>query len=329
VYGLETIFEAAQSESLPLPEDMEQLGELLDQHLYIEGEVRVDGRTVRAWTDDDEVEVAYFFIDDDVTTEVPDRLAYLLHDAWPLPEDVGAATPFEPGVPVQSVTMPGAEEATTYAVFLTFDDAECLARSRPIAFPGVSLPGLAGNLRDANPSGVDGWPDELLVLRALVGPDDDRLGPALERCNRWPGFNLDAGPGPDLRVDHGAAHERARSVIARARMTGGRQPDRTLLELGDHLAQVAMHCNEPFGHQQWFLFDDTWASSHSDLARSLLRYANHWDPFSDLGKFEGLDDDEDGGDDVPSPLGLSRFWPRRWRRGGLTTRSTGWRRSAG
>jgi hypothetical protein len=46
----------------------------------------------------------------------------------------------------------------------------------------------------------------------------------------------------------------------------------------DHLAQVAMHCGESFGYQQWYLFDTAWAAAHPDLARSLLRYANHWDP---------------------------------------------------
>jgi len=44
------------------------------------------------------------------------------------------------------------------------------------------------------------------------------------------------------------------------------------------LAELAMHCNATFGYQQWHIFDTTWAGRHPDLAQSLLRYANHWDP---------------------------------------------------
>jgi hypothetical protein len=42
-----------------------------------------------------------------------------------------------------------------------------------------------------------------------------------------------------------------------------------------------MHCSGSFGYQQWYLFDTAWAATHPDLARSLLRYANHWDPLGD------------------------------------------------
>lgn len=48
--------------------------------------------------------------------------------------------------------------------------------------------------------------------------------------------------------------------------------------MDEHLAQLARHCNEPFGHRQWYLSDTAWASAHPDLARSLLWYAGHWDP---------------------------------------------------
>jgi hypothetical protein len=119
------------------------------------------------------------------------------------------------------------------------------------------------------------------VLRALVAPDEEVLGPALDRCNRWPGFNLNADPWPDLPADHGAAHRRAAGVVEAARYFDGRRPEASLLRVGDHMAQCAMHCGESFGYQQWYLFDTAWAATHPDLARSLLRYAEHWDPLGD------------------------------------------------
>ncbi|MEV0402601.1 hypothetical protein [Actinoallomurus sp. NPDC050550] len=46
-----------------------------------------------------------------------------------------------------------------------------------------------------------------------------------------------------------------------------------------HIAQVARYIDGFFGFDQWFLFDSRWAAAHLDLARSLLRYAAHWDPY--------------------------------------------------
>ncbi|GAB2790250.1 hypothetical protein GCM10027199_77830 [Amycolatopsis magusensis] len=57
---------------------------LLHRHLYVEHSLRVR-------TDDDEVELAYFFFffDDEVVAKAPHRLAYLVHESWPLPDQVG------------------------------------------------------------------------------------------------------------------------------------------------------------------------------------------------------------------------------------------------
>ena len=46
-----------------------------------------------------------------------------------------------------------------------------------------------------------------------------------------------------------------------------------------HRAQVSRYIDDFFGSDQWFLFDTRWAAAYPDLARSLLRYAAHWDPY--------------------------------------------------
>lgn len=153
-----------------------------------------------------------------------------------------------------------------------------MARMPPLAFPGVALSSLARQLITADASVNANWPPELLVLRALVAPDEADLAPAMRRCNRWPGFNLNADPWPGLPDDHDAAHQAAMQMVASAEFDGGRRPDASRLHVGEHLAQMAMHCDATFGYQQWHIFDTTWAGNHPDLAQSLLRYANHWDP---------------------------------------------------
>lgn len=284
VYGLESIFEAARRERLPRPETTGQLRVLLHEHLYVEGDedcIRLDEHSLRVRTDDDEVELAYFFLDDHVVTGAPQRLTYLLHPAFPLPDETDQRSTFAVEVPVNVVTEPGPDTSTTFAVFLTFYDGHSLAVAPPLTFPGVGLPTLAPHLRRAQPDAWGQWPPELRVLRALSASGEDSIGPALDRCNRWPGFNLNAAPWPDLPDEHAAAHREAAHRVDAAQYTDRRRPEASLLRVTEHLTQVAMHCGESFGYQQWYLFDTRWAASHPQMAQSLLRYAHHWDPLDE------------------------------------------------
>ncbi|BCY12026.1 hypothetical protein [Actinoplanes sp. L3-i22] len=278
VYGLATIFEAARKHALPRPESTDQLRTMLHEHLYVEGDadfIRLDEHSLRVRTDDDEVELAYYFFDEETLARHPSRLAYLVHEAWPLPDEPGA----EPAVPL-----------TTYAVFLTFYDGSSLEVAVPVTFPGVGLAGLAAELE----RGADErWPPELRVLAALVtqaakelpapgqgelfpgpaGPVTDPLGAALERANRWPGFSLSAR---DPLLDGDLTNALGNAL--RAPAPENRDPGASLIRVGPHLAQMAMHCSTEFGFQQWFLFDTAWSTAYPQLSASLLRYAADWDP---------------------------------------------------
>ncbi|MGI5155642.1 hypothetical protein [Microbispora sp. CA-102843] len=271
VYGLNTVFETG----LPAPRTHTELRRMLKEHLYVEGTLRVDRHSVRVLTDDDEIELAYFFVDDHVVAAEPDRWAYLVHEGWDLPPDarpsVGVFTP--PG-PVDVITpAPPGGEGVTYAVLLThYATSNSVGGSYPKAFPGVRLPGFAAALRAADPRAMSG---ELRALRALTAPEDRFIGPALERCNHWARLEEDV---PEILTPHSEAHPRALRLLEDFVPADGRDPGRTLIRCDDHLAQMAIHMDGFFGYRQWFLFDDVWAAAHPDLAASLMRFGSHWDP---------------------------------------------------
>jgi hypothetical protein len=58
----------------------QELSDLLNRDLYVEGDpehnIRVDQHSVRAKTDNDEVDLAYFFVDDALLRSRPDCGAY-------------------------------------------------------------------------------------------------------------------------------------------------------------------------------------------------------------------------------------------------------------
>ncbi len=104
------------------PRTHAELRRMLKEHLYVERTLRVDRHSVRVLTDDDEVELAYFFVDDHVVASEPDRWAYLLHGDWELPLNAHSAREaFMPPGPVDVITSaPPGGEGVTYAVLITF-----------------------------------------------------------------------------------------------------------------------------------------------------------------------------------------------------------------
>lgn len=297
VYGFGSLFEAAKENDLPPPGSVDELTEHVDEHLYLEGEARIDEHSFRASTNDDEVELAYFLFDDAAPL---DRVEYLLTPTFPLPSRAtndgrAYACPVE-----TSVLGPAAKGAgRTYAVLLTFSDSESIPTSPPWVFEGVRLPDLVQHLRDVQPDVAgdedddypETWPFELRLLRAAIQPEDRDLRGALERVARYPFMDAGGGEGSG-RVGLGP---QPAAWAEFEELAGGGKPEgakKSVVDVADHVAQLAAHQSNAFGFQQIYLFDDVWAASNDALASSLLRYASGWDPFTD-----GEDEDDDDGED--------------------------------
>ncbi len=265
VYGLDSLFEEAHE----VPKSVAALRDLLEEHLYSEGDIRVDAHSVRVSTDDDEVELAYFFLDD-AAVKKNDRVAWLLHDSPKLPTAIGKGK-YKPPVPVDALSKVKGE-GTTYVCLLTFADSESIPGSAH-AFQGVRLPELAAHMRTAKPAE---WPFELRLLRAYLDGDD--LVSGLEKIASF----------PLLDVVNAESTREATTAKDMAALAKGRKTDakKLVMHASPHAILFSPYVSKAFGHQQMIFFDDLWASANPDLASSLLRYASGWDPFTD-----GEDDD--------------------------------------
>ncbi|GIJ43932.1 hypothetical protein Val02_08180 [Virgisporangium aliadipatigenens] len=280
-YGLESIFEAVHEHDLPKPATVDELRALLYEHLYVEGDdvtvnVRLDEHTLRVRTDDDEVDLAYYLLDDVAVAASPDRLAYLLNDAWPLPFSAGDGDAFVPDVPVRTVRIAPPAAHCVWSVRIGWDptpEGSNLDVAGAVAFPGVSLPNLGATLRDLDDARAEALPDEARLLRALVAPGENDPGPALHRYSRLDGYDPSAELVPPVLLPR---PEQAALFDLRP---DPEPPTRSLVRVDPHIAQVARYIDDFFGFDQWFLFDDRWAAAHPEAALSLLRTAAHWDPF--------------------------------------------------
>ncbi|MEV0167633.1 hypothetical protein [Nonomuraea fuscirosea] len=255
------------------PEDLVELRRRIRMALWADRELHIDAHSIRISSMGAHLEEAFFFVDDERVDERPDRWAYPVHAAWPLPEAaVPGPAPFVAPFPCEELAPSAAGDVgATYLLCTTLPARhDTLGWDRTYVLPGVRLPQLAAALRRPIRN-RDDWPQDLLGLRALVGPDDDGIAPAFERLRR---FAEGAGefPGPHDQA-HLAALEHLRAVTP----DDGRVPERTLIQVGEHLAQLALHA-DGIGHRPWYVFDDVWAGAHPELAASLIHYAYHWDP---------------------------------------------------
>ncbi|WP_326557225.1 hypothetical protein [Micromonospora sp. NBC_01796] len=281
VYGLNSIFEEARERNLPRPETVDELRELLNEHLWVEGDdegtfIRLGEHALRVRTDDDEVDLAYYFIDNEAAASSPDRLTYLLHDTWPLPTSAAAPdTVFSHDVPVRTVQRARPEPDSVFSVHLPWDSPDMdrnLDLAGAIVFPGLTLTDLAAHLRGVDEPDAQRWPRDARLLRALIAPGENTIGPALERYARLSGYAPST-----TAIDHIPAHDAVHREMRRLLLP--QPPSESRIRLDRHIGQVARYVDSFLGYDQWFLFDTRWAAAHPNLARSLLRYAAHWDPY--------------------------------------------------
>jgi hypothetical protein len=282
VYGFETIFENADEENLP--STPQELHDVLQEHLYVEGSIAFEPGALRVQTDDDDVELAYFFFDDTFAAAHPERVAYLLNNDERLP----ASSDPEDGQP-----------GSTYLIFDTFWGSSHLSElAGPVIVRGTRLPGLFRYV-------IGG---ERLVERseceALFNACTRVLeaGDGLERSFRqslrddaedeatWSAYSdwsAEQGlPAPGLRLLHEAlvALNAAPKDLGLEYMLETRPAELVLLDVGDHHLTFSM----PYARwgtrdlfHRWIFFDDLWASAHPHLSAALIDYVTHWDSLRD------------------------------------------------
>ena len=285
IYGFDSIFEAARAASLPAPEADQELEAYLTEHLYVEGEILYAPHALQVFTNDDEIELAYYIFDDHFLKEHPGKAAYLLHEDWRLPVTDGGQRSYVPGIESKEVDPSGSGTGTTYLAFLSFYDSSNLDLEGPWRIDGVRMPELADYLRDAEPDGE--WPFELRLLRSQLPPDDSGmvgLRLALERVTRLPVLQM-GGTIATSTLGLGTVEQAVAglAVILTNLPSNkhGFDPSKSLVGTGDHIAQLCQHTGWEDGmYHQWFLFDDLWAGGQPDLAEGVLRYAKRWDVLS-------------------------------------------------
>lgn len=292
VYGFDSLFEAIAEHELTPPKTMRQLSALLNEHLYVEGEILTSANALQVLTDDDELELAYYFFDDHFIVKHPEKAAYLLHDNWELPSSTEAVSSRLPSLPIGVKTLPnsGKGAGAVYTIFLSFYDSSNLSDlDGTYRIPGIRLTDLMNYLRGCVPN--EDWVVDLQLLRALTavpqGAEKKELQDVLTEASTIPVpsvsetlYKLKFGKGSP-------AEDRAKMVKALAKIDTdyarkfGKEP---LLQMDEHIAQLSFHTSTWYTasgdvslYYRWILFDDVWFRAHPALGHSILRFGTRWD----------------------------------------------------
>ena len=301
VYGFEAIWQDMLMLG-EIPSNAKELVLWLDGYQYPEGQIQAEPHMLQTATDDDELDLAVLMFDDHYGAKHPDRVAFPLWEQQTLPDTVAS----DPGTfrwrgPVNDLSPRGRGQGEVYLVFIVIHDTGWLMDLYgAFRIRGLRLPEFASYLQNERPQLVEqsrweawissgDWPDELRLLRwaALESSPGASLESILGKADSWHPHScvrqMYESNRPDrFLLDDWESCQRqwqrveARRKQDRYRLDDARRP--TFIQAAPHLAQLSFgyETDDPNDdmNTQWFLFDDLWAASHPDMAKSLLHWAS-------------------------------------------------------
>jgi hypothetical protein len=279
LYYFEGFTENIRSKELAAPADSAELKTLLSKNWYSNNVECRDGY-VLVETDDDEVELAFWWVSEEVFQAKQDLFA--CYTAAPLPAEIGSGD-FDPGCDVAATGHAGAA-GTVFCVFVTvWDSGNLDGLPGPVAVRGVRLPGFADWLRATAPGSIEitglrshcrGHLTELDWLATVARHNAELDLPALLRRLAEVSPQSAADHWKEIREGTASEDELRKNVhwLKPWKATPDDPPIPTVIMQGC-ANSIEFRLYDGFNWHVWFLFDDLWASAHPVLARSLLRFA--------------------------------------------------------
>jgi hypothetical protein len=272
VYSLATLFHDIAEYAEDPPRTMGELAGAVESYTY-NNHVLHGPHCLQVYTDDDDIDMAWFFLDDQYLAEHEQNAAFLLREDWQLPEGAGAGG-FVPSENLRPAVPAGSHVGTTYVLRFSSDPDHLESPAEVLVLDGLRLPQLTRHLFRAEAAWGEDYcytlgriservewmlagdePQEASFLAALeADPRDDAVWHIYSDWREEMGLRS-----PDL------------DLLERTLPRLYPQEQNLLLHIGNHTAECLVN------DEQWYFFDDVWASAQPVLANSLLRYAARWD----------------------------------------------------
>jgi uncharacterized protein (TIGR02996 family) len=284
------VFLTIARRNLPLPTTTEEIARTIQSGYH--NAILFEDHCVQVLTDDDEIDMAYYFFDDAFLQSQSDLASYLLLDDWRLPDGMGKGGWWPPTSHPLGERVPGENPGRLYAFWRDLHDGEHLGDSSDVDVAeyveGVRVGDLCRWLMTVEESFAETCGFYFLELSGLLLQDDlgetDEERAFLTALRADPADDLTWGVYADWLAERGLRAPGYR-LLERAlpRINAGTSSSdsaRNLFQVGDHVVQLFAYCGDDYRFDHWFLFDDLWGSANPELAGALVRYGCRWDVLS-------------------------------------------------
>jgi hypothetical protein len=282
VYSFGSVFRDAAEQGLAPPATDAELHARLQGSLYVL-EFHAEADAIQVLSDDDELCMAMYWFTDAFAAAHPERVAWLLHDDWRLP-DKGGPGQFVPIAEVHEETVSGQGEGALYVWNWCWESASDLEDGSVFdRLAGMRLPDVVPWLlripvEEADSSNValifllrEPLRDVLLASEGLEGAFRRSLLEEPTEPATW-------APYTDWLAEQDLPCAELRLLELAVLLREGQD---ALLDRGAHHLFVSTPERGDDRYAQLIFFDDVWASGNVVLAQSLIAYALRWNVLSD------------------------------------------------
>jgi uncharacterized protein (TIGR02996 family) len=284
-YTFGSLFLHIAEESWPVPNTVEDVHRALNSAFYIGGgEYRGTADTIQVATDDDEVGLALYWFTDSFAQAHPERVAYLLHDDWRLPGTVGkGGFKQKPGL---GLLLPKTRSKKALYI-IDMDPGSCGEiddRCPAEKLPGRRLPELVPWLLGLTTEEVEAISCPPLSrlheqLRPLLEQGEGLEASFRQSLAEDPTDTATWSAYSDWLMENDLPQAELHLLEQAARIEAAEdehQPDSILLQVTPHSLALMLPQQGDNEYDQWFFFDDVWASGNVQLANALIDYGARW-----------------------------------------------------
>lgn len=253
------------------PSSLTDLRDKIEKYVY-SNEVHTQEHCVEVHTDDDEIELMWAVFDEIYLNENKDKVSVWFNDELPVSF---SDTLFNGEVDSEKVSPEGKEGScrTYYLSSSIYDSGNFEDLYKPHVLTGVSLPGLLDYFRNSNDINTSEDDEsyyrktEIAYLQQLckLYPDKDLkdIITTFSKINFTEiNDNFDEENMDKVTVEFLEEKEKT-------------SEGKSIARVSSHLIEVMIHWSEFYDYV--VIFDDYWANTHPELARSLFRFHETWE----------------------------------------------------
>ena len=297
VYGLDRygLANAIYEGDAIMPQNYEELINCLIEYSYVKKISIHNNNLLQVYTDDDEVDIAYYIFDEQYLQENKLKVEYLLMQEL----NMGYSDArFSEQVYVKTLfTKQESLNSTYFVVFSAWGDNNMYNlekyRNSVICIKGVELEKLPDFLYSWNPlTTPDLVPTELLLLKSqakIVSSSND-LESYLKNLTQFPISILDDKKFFDENIIFGQesdkideairdAVENRNAFLTQNNVAISFDPALCSIDIKPHIVTSKFHLGKIHGkdvYDYWMIFDSSWASANYMLANSIINFASKW-----------------------------------------------------